>query len=273
MTKKLIFILIACFSTIIYAEGQINLQQITASGFGNGLLQQTIHPKQTNVATISQLGDQNSASINQNKSGSSFQTNLAQSIQQGNWNNTDITQNGGGNSLLSYQLSYITTGLCKHQENILGVENAFTLNSGASSQVSNGKGNTLTSSQDGTNNQILAIQLGENNLITTDQKGQYNYLSILQQGTNNQLIDYKQANSSGKPLFDSVIQIGENLQLNVPNLSEERQYGNSYSQQGENLSLTINNSLLSSNGGMVVKQTGHDMHIEINQSYFGFPMK
>lgn len=273
MIKRLFFTLVICLIAFWTSPGQINLQQITTSDIGNDLLQQKINPGQTNVVTITQLGNQNMTSIKQNNNGILMKSNLATVNQQGDWNSLNISQNGSGNNLLSYQLSYIANSLCFSGNSFESMINSYLSNFNVGQQAESRDGNTLSSSQEGTNNQLLAIQLGTNNLISTEQKGQYNYLNILQQGTNIQLTDYKQFNNSGNILCDAISQIGNNLDLNVTNAAENRLFGNSYTQQGENLSLTINSSLLNTQGGLKVQQTGHDMQIEINQSYFAFPMK
>lgn len=271
MKTKFFSILIVCLFFMFYAEGQINLQQIETTQFEENFLRQTIDPKQKNVANITQVGNQNRSSISQSNRNDMALGNQASTFQIGDWHQSSVTQYGSGNALLSYQLSYVITNLTPEQ--IPASAKASYLEDFKNENNVGSIGNNLTSVQEGTDNQILAVQIGTNNQISSTQKGQYNYLSILQQGTNNQLTDYKQINNSSNGLYDAIVQIGENLKLNVPDASEGRLHGNSYSQEGSNLSLTVNNSLVNTLGGMKVLQTGHDMHIEINQSFFSLPMK
>jgi hypothetical protein len=280
MKTKSIITLAACLFFYLFSEAQINIQQIRSSGFDDFISTQTLNPEQSNVASITQLGNRNSTELHQTKEGGLLSANQSHSFQLGELNSMDITQKGTGNILLSFQLGYITDYFGKGKGNAYGLENgngnafAYGLTGqGNIGMVSEGSGNTLTSFQDGHSNGLLTIQLGDNNSISATQKGNDIYAAILQQGTNNQVVDFKQENYSGNILFDSVIQIGDNLQLDVADAKNGRAYGNKYSQEGSNLSLTLNSDLLSPLGGMTVDQTGHDMHINVSQSYFSFPMK
>lgn len=269
MKKAYFLILIILMFAFIPSYGQVDIQQIETSTLEQGPLIQTINSGMANVAEITQLGDQNRTSIAQSKNNALIDANLATSYQKGDWNSSSIAQVGSGNALLSYQLSYMTSSLYSSDKISTGaIESFLSVLESDGSLLKSDNGNSLNSHQEGSNNQLLSLQTGTNNQITTKQTGQYNYLGIIQQGTNNQVADYIQVNNTGNVLYDKVFQSGDNLQLNVPDDSSGRIYGNTYSQQGSNLSLTVSSSLLNSLGGFNVQQTGHDMHIVIDQSYF-----
>ena len=280
MKQKSIITLAIFLLFYLFSEGQINIQQIRSSGFDDFISTQTLNPEQSNVASITQLGNRNSMTVHQTKEGSVLLANQSHSFQFGELNSMDIIQNGTGNILLSFQLGYLTDHFGKGKGNAYGLENgnghAFAYGlagQGNNGAVSEGSGNKLISLQNGHSNGLLTIQLGDDNFISATQNGKNNHATILQQGAHNQVVDFKQENRSGNVLFDSVIQIGDNLQLNVADANNGRAYGNKYSQEGSNLSLTLNNSLLSPLGGMTVGQTGRDMQVNVTQSYFSFPMK
>ena len=277
MTTKPLLLITAALLFVLYSNAQINIQQINSSKNAGYLsIQSSPTEREANVASISQLGNQNTAKINQSKTGISPLGNQAFSFQNGSSNSLEIDQKGDGNSLLSLQLGYLTD-LFSH-DNTNSLETIFSSANllGTSSSNGNhasGSTNEVVCQQDGTSNALVSLQIGNENFISAGQTGKNNHLSITQFGNKNQVTGYKQNNNSEDVLFDTVLQLGENLQLNATNGATEKVLGDSFSQQGSDLSLTLTSSLLSAPGGIKVTQSGHDMHIVIDQSYFSFPMK
>jgi len=274
-----------CFSQEIVnnliPETSEAIHQISTSGFENILSFQTLNQGTTNFVMTQQIGDQNKMSINQKSSAGATSANQSYSFQQGNANELSVDQIGGGNQLLSFQLGYLATEAGRQQGNHygfgLGNENGNAYAYGHQQTATNylvvGERNKLTIIQDGTNNGIMAIQMGTDNTISAKQKGSNNYLAILQNGKNNSVTGVSQENLSDKVLFDTFIQVGENLSINATEDSKPKPNGNKFNQSGINLSLQVNNQFVNSLGGIEINQTGKDMSVVIDQSYFLFPMK
>lgn len=257
------------------------IQQISKSGFENILSFQTLNQDVSNFVQTQQVGNQNKASINQKSGPGSTSANQSYTFQQGNANELSVGQIGGGNLLLSFQLGYLATEAGRTQGNHYG----FGLGNGegnayayghqhtATGYLVEGERNKLTINQDGYDNGVMAIQMGTDNTISANQKGKNNYLAILQNGKNNSITGVSQENSSDKVLFDTFIQVGENLSFNATEDSKPKPNGNKTNQSGINLSLQVNNAFVNSLGGIEITQTGKDMSVVIDQSYFLFPMK
>jgi len=291
MRRNLLFILLCLLNFQVgFSQDIINdlslgtsesIQQISTGGFGNILGLQTLNQDVSNFVQTQQVGNQNIANINQKNSTGTTSANQSYTFQQGNANELSVDQIGSGNLLLSFQLGYLASEAGRTQGNHYG----FGLGNGegnayayghqhtASNYIVEGERNKLTINQDGTNNGVMAIQMGTDNTISAKQKGKNNYLAILQNGNNNSVTGISQENSSDKLLFDTFIQVGENLSYNATEDSKPKPNGNKTNQSGINLSLQVNNAFVNSLGGIEITQTGKDMSVVIDQSYFLFPMK
>ena len=255
------------------------IQQIPTGGFGNILGLQTLNQDVSNFVQAQQIGNQNKASISQNRGSGSSSANQSYTFQQGNSNELSVGQIGGGNLLLSFQLGYMASEAGRLKGNHYGFglgngnDNAYGHQQIATDYLVVGERNKLTLNQDGNNNGVMAIQMGSDNTISAKQKGSNNYLAILQNGKNNSVTGVSQENYSDKVLFDTFIQVGENLSYNATEDSKPKPNGNKSNQSGINLSLQVNNQFVNSLGGIEINQKGKDMSVVIDQSYFSFPMK
>ena len=257
------------------------IQQISTGGFENILGLQALNQDISNFVQAQQVGDHNKASISQKNGAVSTSANQSYTFQQGNANELSVGQIGSGNLLLSFQLGYLASEATRQQGNHFG----FGLGNGEGNAYAYGhqhtatdyrvvgERNKLTINQDGTNNGVMAIQMGTDNTISANQKGKNNYLAIMQNGKNNSVTGVSQENLSDKMLFDTFIQVGENLSYNATEDSKPKPNGNKTNQSGINLSLQVNNAFVNSLGGIEITQTGKDMSVVIDQSYFLFPMK
>jgi len=253
------------------------IQQISLPGIDNIMSFQNLNRAVSNYVLTQQTGNLNSATINQQKDGSSEMSNQSYTVQSGNSNELTIGQIGSGNLLLGFQLDYISNLLDQKQQSQDNVLKSTLLKSGSPADgngyMVEGERNKMIITQDGTDNGIMAVQQGSDNTISADQKGENNYLLALQKGSNNTITDYKQENKSDEKLFDRIIQIGDNLSLKSDEVSTSSINGNTFVQTGTNLSLEINSELINSAGGIEINQKGKDMKIVIDQSYFSFPLK
>jgi len=257
------------------------IQQVPTSGLQNILNFQTLNQDVSNFVQTHQVGDQNIAKINQKSGAGAISANQSYTFQQGNANELSVGQIGSGNLLLSFQLGYLASEAGRTQGNHYG----FGLGNGEGNAYAYGhqhtttnylvvgERNKLTINQDGNNNGVMAIQMGTDNTISANQKGKNNYLAFLQNGKNNSITGVSQENSSDKVLFDTFIQIGENLSFSATEDSKPKPNGNKVNQSGINLSLQVNNQFVNSLGGIEINQKGKDMSVVIDQSYFLFPMK
>jgi len=263
-----------CFSQeIINNLGtEINepIQQISIPGIDNILGLQTLNRGISNFVNLQQTGNLNKASVSQQNDVGPAMSNQSYTVQSGNANELTVGQIGSGNLLLGFQLGYLATeaGIEKGKKNDIS-------DPPASESVSSidGERNVLNTNQSGNYNGIMAVQQGTDNSISAGQTGKNNYLFVLQKGTFNSVADYKQENNSNSILFDSIVQIGDHLELKSHETSKPKPNQNIFMQSGTNLSLVINNDLLNSVGGVAINQTGRDMKVVIDQSYFSFPMK
>ena len=270
-----------CFSQdIINNTGTVPneaIQQISLPGIDNIMSFQNLNRAVSNYVLTQQTGNLNSATINQQKDGSSELSNQSYTVQSGNSNELTIGQIGSGNLLLGFQLDYISNLLDQKQQSQDNVLKSTLLKSGSPADgngyMVEGERNKMIITQDGTDNGVMAVQQGSDNTISADQKGENNYLLALQKGSNNTITDYKQENKSDEKLFDRIIQIGDNLSLKSDEVSTSSINGNTFVQTGTNLSLEINSELINSTGGIEINQKGKDMKIVIDQSYFSFPLK
>ena len=253
------------------------IQQISLPGIDNIMSFQNLNRAVSNYVLTQQTGNLNSATINQQKDGSSEMSNQSYTVQSGNSNELTIGQIGSGNLLLGFQLDYISNLLDQKQQSQDNVLKSTLLKSGSPADgngyMVEGERNKMIITQDGTDNGVMAVQQGSDNTISADQKGENNYLLALQKGSNNTITDYKQENKSDEKLFDRIIQIGDNLSLKSDEVSTSSINGNTFVQTGTNLSLEINSELINSAGGIEINQKGKDMKIVIDQSYFSFPLK
>lgn len=251
------------------------IQQIQTSGIDNIVHFQALNQGLSNYAVIRQTGNENKSSISQQKDAGSAMNNQSYAVQTGSSNEITLGQIGAGNLLLSFQLGYLATLVQNQQESHTGVDNstvpALLTNVENVNQIG-GEGNKLTISQEGNSNGVTAVQQGSYNNITAEQKGQNNYLSALQNGTNNSVADYKQGNESEQILFDTIIQIGDNLSLTTDGIANSTPAVNKFTQTGTNLSLQLSTNLLNTGAGIEINQAGHDMKAIVDQSYFSFPL-
>lgn len=272
MKKKSIVLIVVCLFHVLYTKGQINIQQISSLEFVGFTSIQSFQVRPTDISSITQLGNYNSAKLSQTKEGDLFSfSNSSNSFQQGDFNLTDITQKGNENVLLSFQLGYLASSLYSMSNNdlVAPIQNKLSFTTTSNNLFSAGTNNILYSSQEGKSNEILAIQQGSDNYIEVEQSGNENFLIVQQVGTNNRVESFKQNSVYGA--MGVISQVGDNNAIN--NLTESVNTNRSdYTQEGSNLSLTINNTLPSLDG-IKVSQTGNDMNIVIDQSYFSFPMQ
>jgi hypothetical protein len=254
------------------------IHQISTTGFENIQSFQTINMGTGNSILSQQIGDQNKASIIQKSDPGTGLPNQSYTFQQGNYNEMTIGQIGSGNLLLSFQIGYLSSEISPYQSNLFGfgLENSVEPQGAANESnaiLTFGERNKLIVTQEGSNNGIMALQQGDDNSASAEQKGINTYLLIIQNGNMNTVSEYKQENSSETNLYDTVIQNGERLSLNVSDVSRAKQTGNIFSQSGINLSLQVNNGFVNSLGGIEITQTGREMKVVIDQSYFSLPMK
>jgi hypothetical protein len=290
--KRFSFFLLLCLLNIFcgFSQEIINdvslgtnaaIHQISTSGIDNILSFQTLNQGNSNFVLAQQIGDQNKASINQQRDPGTAFTNQSYTFQQGSFNELLVGQIGSGNLLLSFQLGYIATELGLNQANqplfSLGNANgdiaAIVTQNKENGIWADGIGNKIEITQEGDKNGIMAVQQGDNNSISAGQTGTNNNLLILQKGNNNLVTGYKQENSSDNVMYDTIIQEGESLSLNASDASKSKLTGNIFSQSGINLSLQVNNGFVNSLGGIEITQTGKDMKVVVDQSYFPFPIK
>lgn len=251
------------------------IQQIQTSGIDNIMSFQALNKGFSNYVLIQQTGNENKAGISQQNDVGSAMGNQSYTVQTGTSNELILGQIGTGNLLLGFQLGYLATLAESSQESQIGVDYstvpALLQDAENESQIG-GEGNKLSISQEGNNNGAKVVQQGSYNTITAEQKGKNNYLSALQMGTNNSAIDYKQRNESEQILFDTIIQIGDNLNLTTDGVANFTPAVNKFTQAGVNLSLQLSTSLLNTGAGVEINQTGHDMKVVVDQSYFSFPL-
>lgn len=280
MKKSFIYLIILlldfqlCFAQeIINDPGQQtteSIQQISIPGIDNILGLQMLNRGISNFAILEQTGNLNKATVSQQNDVGPLMSNQSYMVQSGNANELTVGQIGSGNLLLGFQLGYLATiaGVEKGKKNLISdlplVEGSLTID---------GERNVLKINQTGNYNGIMAVQQGTDNSISAGQTGKNNYLFVLQKGTFNTVTDYKQENNSNSILFDSIVQIGDHLELKSHEASKPKPNQNIFMQSGTNLSLVFNNDLLNSVGGVEINQTGRDMKVMIDQSFFSFPMK
>ena len=279
----LIPLLLNCFfaySQLLINDSQLKtneaIQQIGTPCMDNILSFQTLNQGISNFVLSRQMGNHNTANINQHNEAGSTYSNRSYSVQSGNSNDLTIGQIGSGNLLLGFQLGYLNTTPTlllsgSKQGNALTFLTPTT--NEANGYAMEGVENKLTVSQSGNNNGVLAVQQGIGNTLWAEQTGNNNYLMALQKGTNNTVSGYKQENQSEEILMETIIQIGENISLKTQDASLSKPTGNTFTQTGTNLSLELNNGLLNTAGGVEITQTGHDMKVVMDQSLFSFPMK
>ena len=263
------------------SEASEAVKQISTPSVENILFFQTFNQGINNYASAQQIGNLNKTSVSQQKGVGSDLSNKSYTVQLGNSNELTIGQFGSGNTLLGFQLGYFTYNNSKINGNQFGygLDNdngnafAFGHNKNVDGISMEGIYNKLSISQNGNNNFVLAVQQGSDNKISAEQVGNNNYLLAYQKGSSNVISDFKQENESDNPLYDRIIQIGENLIFSTDKEAKSAKYGNEIMQTGTNLSLQINNELLNTDGGIEINQKGNDMKVIIDQSYFSFPMK
>jgi hypothetical protein len=287
MKKNLLYLIILLYNCVTgYSQEIMNppgmetygtIHQIRTHGMGDILNYQTLNQGASNFAFTQQIGNQNTATVNQQADPAAGFPNQTYSIQDGNSNEMTLGQIGSGNLLLSFQLGYQTKKDDQNQGNHFGYgwENGNGNSSGHEHKANDymvlGERNKLTIHQEGNDNGVLAVQQGNDNLIVAQQKGNNNYLAILQKGKNNTVSGYEQENTDGGILFETISQVGENLHLSSTNASGSKPNGNVFNQSGVNLSLEVNNGLINAVGGIEINQTGRDMTVRVDQSFFSFP--
>lgn len=259
------------------SESNEAIQQIRTSGEENILNFQTLQILNRGIGSysfIQQTGNRNKVNINQFDEAGSSTVNQSFTIQKGSSNEVIVGQMGGGNLLFGFQLGYLARLAERRQGVQIGIDKsaipAMFSNVGEGDKTE-GEGNKLNITQAGNSNGAMTSQQGFYNFINAKQQGINNYLSILQYGTNNSVTNYKQGNESELILFDTIIQIGDNLSLTTDGVTNSNPAVNRFTQTGANLSIQLNNSLLNTGTGVNVNQTGHDMKVVIDQSYFSFP--
>lgn len=286
MKNKSIITVVFCLFFVFNTQGQTNPQQINTTEFDNLLFMQSSSVVLSDVSSIAQLGNNNSAILSQTDAGGLL-PNASNSMQQGSNNLADITQKGNGNVLFSFQMGVmadeLSNGNIGNSQLDIALQNmmSFIINPSSSaftigSQTNDidyiaAEGNKMTITQNGTNNGIMAVQQGSNNTLSAEQTGNNNYLLALQIGSNNTIEDYKQENTSDQILYDKIIQTGDFLTLKS-DVASTTGAGNTFIQTGSNLSFEINSDLLNSPGGVQVNQAGNNMKVVISQSYFSFPL-
>lgn len=279
---NVIFLVLSCF--VVNSQPVMNnqgtrtgeaIQQIRTSTIENILSFQTLNWGGTNYAMTQQTGNRNTATINQLHDATGLHTsNQSFAVQSGNSNELSIGQIGSGNLLLGFQLGYLSSEANIHRnENGVNNGNAFGLYKNGNGYMIQGENNKLSILQQGSNNALVAVQQGNNNEFIAEQRGNNNYLLGLQKGTHNKVTGYRQENYSDDILFETIVQIGNNLSLKTDDASKYKPNGNSFTQTGTNLSLEVNNGLLNAIGGVEINQVGNDMKVVVSQSYFLFPMK
>lgn len=251
------------------------VQQIQTSGIDNIMSFQALNQGFSNYALIQQTGNENKSSISQQNDAASAMNNQSYAVQTGTSNELTVGQVGTGNLLLSFQLGYLASLAESQQENQTGVDYSTVpdlLQNAENGSPIEGEGNKISISQEGINNSAKIVQQGSYNTIIAEQKGKNNYLSALQNGTKNSVTDYKQGNESEQILFDTIIQIGDNLSLTTDGVANSTPAVNKFTQTGTNLSLQLSTSLLNTGVGVEINQTGYDMKVVVDQSYFSFPL-
>lgn len=278
MKKYILYLILLLLNFFCaYTQGIVNdselktheaIQQIGTPGMDDILSFQTLNQGISNFVLSQQMGNHNTANINQHNEAGSSLSNQSYSVQSGNSNDMTIGQIGSGNLLLGFQLGYLTILSGSQQESLLVLDNVLT-----SVYPVEGERNKMSISQNGNSNGVMAVQQGSDNTLSADQSGNNNYLLILQKGTNNSIQDYKQENNSGDILVETIIQIGDKLSLETVEASSSKAMGNTFMQTGSNLEIEVNNGLLNSVGGVEITQTGRDMKVVIDQLFFSFPMR
>jgi len=249
------------------------IEQIQTSGKDNIMIFQNQNQGFNNHVSTQQIGNQNTAIINQQNVGSSSKSNQSFTIQEGNSNELNVDQMGSGNLLLGFQLSYLSLIVNNSQGNQNVNSYTYEHNTSTLGEPVLSENNKIKVQQNGNNNGVMAIQQGTDNTISAEQIGNNNYLLALQSGSNNSITGYTQENESDHSLYDRIIQVGDNLTVETEGVSNSKSDGNLFKQTGKNLTIQINNDLLNSIGGIEIDQKGNDMTIKIDQSYFSFPMK
>lgn len=245
------------------------IQQINIPGLDNFMNLQTLNQNINNSVSTSQIGDENSVNINQQKDNGTAIGNKLDVYQSGNSNEFNLHQSGSGNILLGVQSGSITDIENSFARKNLIIEKKNTIALPAYSLTPNlMEGNSLNIEQNGSKNGIIAIQDGTNNTFSAKQSGSNNYLYTLQKGVNNSIIDYKQDNESDNILYDKIIQVGDNLSLRIDNSLNSRKTGDIFIQTGTNLSFELNNIQRTSCGGVEVNMTGNNMKVKVDQTYF-----
>ncbi len=279
--KRYILFLLICLLTfkvgfsqeIINNQGSVtneSIQQISIPGIDNILSLQMLNRGVSNFAILAQTGNMNKATVSQQNDVGPALSNQSYTVQSGNANELTVGQIGSGNLLLGFQLGYLATEAGIETGKKKDISDPPVSKSGYSID---GERNVLNTNQTGNYNGIMALQQGTDNSISAGQTGKNNYLFVLQKGSFNSVTDYNQENNSNSILFDSIVQIGDHLELKSHEASKPKPNQNIFMQSGTNLSLVINNDLLNSAGGVAINQTGRDMKVVIDQSYFSFPMK
>ena len=282
--KKLIFYILFFLFNYFPAECQdvinnsglqinLNMLQLSNPGIDNVLGFQMLNQGIDNSVTSFQIGNYNVLSINQEKDNSIGSSNQSFTHQIGNSNELSLNQKGSGNLLVNYQVGNTseTEKMLKNELSDIKKSSfpAFEINSA----LATGEANKMDIAQSGNSNIILAIQEGSNNSFSGEQKGQNNNLYLLQKGMNNNVSGFVQANESESILYDKVIQIGDNLNLNTTGSSIDRKSGNTYIQTGTNLSFQLTNTQFNPAGGVEVTMTGNNMKIIIDQTSVPYQLK
>jgi hypothetical protein len=275
-----LFNLSVCAQKIINISGsQTNevIQQIHNSGIDNIMKFQTFNQGLSNNGLTQQTGNQNNATVHQQNGATNDINNQTFSIQAGNSNELNIQQIGSGNLLLGFQLGYLSSlhgNKTEIKANSWNMDLNYTVNANdANSYLIEGERNKMNILQNGSNNGVMVVQQGTDNSISAEQLGKNNNLMSLQKGTNNKVIAYKQENNTDHVLYDKIIQMGENINLETIVNSNSALKGNTFIQSGTNLSLQVNNGLSNSVGGIEVNQKGSEMKVIVDQSYFSFPLR
>lgn len=246
------------------------IQQISVPGIDNILGLQMLNRGISNFAILEQTGNLNKANVSQQNDVGPALSNQSYTVQSGNANELTVGQIGSGNLLLGFQLGYLATEAGNEKGKKINISD-LPVKEGSLSI--DGERNILNIKQVGNYNGIMAVQQGTDNSISAGQTGKNNYLFVLQKGIFNTVTDYNQENYSSSILYDSIVQIGDHLELKSHEASKPKPNQNIFMQSGTNLSLVFNNDLLNSVGGVAINQTGRDMKVVIDQSFFSFPMK
>lgn len=253
------------------------IQQIHFSGADDMLILKSMHQELVNGAFAFQSGNQNKAIINQQNAINPDISNQTYSFQSGNSNELSIGQIGSGNMLLGFQLGYLAIMAGNGSKNCVATDNNLVLSASTDKTGNNiaveGERNKMNFSQNGNNNGVMAVQQGADNSILAEQSGNNNYLLAIQKGNNNKVEAYEQRNTTDKYLFDSILQLGENISLSIDGTSNSASSQNKFIQTGTNLVIEVNSDLMNSTGGIDINQRGNEMKVVIDQSFFSFPMK